>query len=103
MENLQPPTVYENPLFAGPTHPAGRTLYVCWLEGYESWEAVVWGCKQSNAPFLNPYMKSSGRCPMATALGKLPNFPSSMFSLKQAIPSSGLDIEEAEFCRTDVS
>jgi hypothetical protein len=40
---------------------------------------------------------------MATALGKLPNFPSSTFSLKQAIPSSGLGIEEAEFCRTDVS
>jgi hypothetical protein len=40
---------------------------------------------------------------MATALGKLPNFPSSMFSLKQAIPSSGLDVEEAEVCHTDVS
>ena len=61
------------------------------------------GCKQSNAPFLNPYMKSSGQCPMATALGKLPNFPYSMFSVEQAIPSSGLDQEDAEVCRSYVS
>jgi len=102
-DNLQSSTVYENPFFAGPTHPAGKTFYVCWVEGYESWGAVVWGCKQSNAPFLNPYMKSSGQCPMATALGKLPNFPYSMFSVKQAIPSNGLDQEDAEVCRSYVS
>jgi len=56
MENLQSPTVYETPFFAGPTHPEGRTFYVCWVEGYESWGggAVVWGASSQMPLSLIP-------------------------------------------------
>ena len=52
MENLQSPTVYETPFFAGPTHPEGRTFYVCWVEGYESWGGGLWfGVQAVKCPF----------------------------------------------------
>lgn len=71
-------------------------LYMCVGSKVTGARGCGFGHKQSNTPFPNPCMKSSGQCPMATALGTLPNFPLPMFSIKQSSPDCGVDEGDAE-------